>query len=149
MKENIPNLHLSTDIIVGFPGETEEEFEDTLDVVRQVEFEQIFMFIYSKREGTRAASREDQVPENIKHERFERLKELYDSQVDRQNESYLGTVQDILIEGPSKNDKTKLTGRTDSNKVVVFEPNGKETVGNVVKVEITENHKWFLSGRII
>ena len=96
MKERIPTLHLSTDIIVGFPGETEDEFEDTLDVVRQVEFEQIFMFIYSIREGTRAASREDQVPEEVKHQRFERLKELYDSQVDKQNESYLETVQDIL-----------------------------------------------------
>ena len=148
MKERIPNLHLSTDIIVGFPGETEDEFEDTLDVVRQVEFEQIFMFIYSIREGTRAASREDQVPEEVKHQRFERLKELYDSQVDKQNESYLETVQDILIEGPSKNDKTKLTGRTDSNKVVVFKPNGKEEIGDIVRVRITENHKWFLSGEI-
>jgi len=149
MKEQIPNLHLSTDIIVGFPGETDEEFEDTLDVVRKVEFEQIFMFIYSMRDGTRAASRVDQVPEEIKHIRFDKLKELYDSKVEKQNEGYIGTIQDILIEGPSKNDDTKFTGRTDSNKVVVFEPNGKEKVGEIVKVKITENHKWFLTGEII
>ena len=149
MKSGIPNLHLSTDIIVGFPGETEEEFEDTLDVVRKVEFEQIFMFIYSMREGTRAAAREDQVSEEIKHQRFDRLKELYDGQVEKQNESYIGTIQDILIEGSSKNDETKYTGRTDSNKVVVFEPNGKEKIGDITKVKITENHKWFLSGEII
>ena len=149
MKENIPNLKLSTDIIVGFPGETDEEFEDTLDVVRKVEFEQIFMFIYSKREGTRAAVREDQVPEEIKHKRFDRLKELYETQVEKQNEEYIGTVQSIMIEGPSKNDKTKLTGRTDSNKVVVFEPNGKEKIGDITNVKIIENHKWFLVGEIV
>lgn len=108
MRNDIPNLKLSTDIIVGFPGETEEEFEDTLDVVRKVEFEQIFMFIYSKRDGTRAASRNDQIPEEIKHKRFDRLKELYDKQVEIQNEKYIGTVQNIMIEGKSKNDETKF-----------------------------------------
>ena len=149
MKERIPDLKLSTDIIVGFPGETEEEFEDTLDVVRKVEFEQIFMFIYSKREGTRAAIREDQVPEEIKHERFNRLKELYEAQVELQNEKYIGTVQNILIEGYSKNDETKFSGRTDSNKVVVFSPNGKEKIGDIVNIKITENHKWFLVGEIV
>ncbi|MBR2289622.1 MAG: tRNA (N6-isopentenyl adenosine(37)-C2)-methylthiotransferase MiaB [Clostridia bacterium] len=149
MKEQIPNVYFSTDIIVGFPGETDEEFEDTLDVVRQVEFDQIFMFIYSMREGTRAAAREDQVPEEDKHRRFDKLKELYDSQVDKQNEKYIGTVQEILIEGPSKNDETKLTGRTASNKVVVFEANGEEKMGDTVKIKITENHKWFLVGEIV
>ena len=149
MKDNIPDLNLSTDIIVGFPGETEEEFEDTLDVVRKVEFEQIFMFIYSKREGTRAAARVDQVPEEIKHKRFDRLKELYDSQVELQNERYIGTVQSIMIEGPSKNDETKFCGRTDSNRVIVFDPTGKEKIGDIVNIKITENHKWFLSGEIV
>ena len=107
------------------------------------------MFIYSKREGTRAAVREDQVPEEIKHKRFDRLKELYETQVEKQNEEYIGTVQSIMIEGPSKNDKTKLTGRTDSNKVVVFEPNGKEKIGDITNVKIIENHKWFLVGEIV
>ena len=149
MKERIPNLKLSTDIIVGFPGETEEEFEDTLDVVKKVEFEQIFMFIYSKREGTRAAQRDDQIPEEIKHKRFDRLKELYDSQVELQNEKYIGTVQKILIEGTSKNDENKFQGRTDSNKVIVFEPDGKKKIGDIVNVKIIENHKWFLTGEIV
>ena len=149
MKKEIPNLHLSTDIIVGFPGETDEEFEDTLDVVKKVEFEQIFMFIYSIREGTRAALREDQIPEVIKHKRFDRLKELYDTQVDIQNEKYIGTVQDILIEGTSKNDKSTFTGRTDSNKVVIFKPTGKSSIGDIAKIKIIENHKWFLLGEEI
>ena len=146
MKSKIPNLHLSTDIIVGFPGETEEEFEDTLDVVRKVEFEQVFMFIYSMREGTIAAAREDQIPDEIKHKRFDRLKELYDKQVEAQNEKYIGTVQNIMIEGLSKNDENKFAGRTDSNKVVVFEKNDKYKIGDCVNIRIIENHKWFLEG---
>ncbi len=149
MKTEIPDIHLSTDIIVGFPGETDIEFEDTLDVVRKVEFEQIFMFIYSPREGTVAASRDDQIPDDIKHKRFNRLKEIYDKQVEIQNEKYIGTIQNVLIEGPSKNDPNKLTGRTDSNKVIVFTPNGTEKIGEYVNLKITENHRWFLIGEIL
>ena len=142
------NLMLSTDIIVGFPGETEEDFEDTLDVVRKVNFEQIFMFIYSTRDGTVAATREDQVPEEIKHQRFDRLKELYESKVEENNEKYIGTFHSILIEGKSKNDANMLTGRTDTNKVVVFEPKADCQIGDIVKVKITENHKWYFKGEI-
>ncbi len=149
MKKQIPNLMLSTDIIVGFPGETEEEFEDTLDVVRQVNFEQIFMFIYSPREGTVAASREDQVPEEIKHKRFDKLKALYEAKVDENNEKYMGTTHKILIEGKSKNDETKWAGRTDTNKVVIFAPDEIHKIGDIVNVKITENHKWYLKGEIV
>ena len=149
MKAKIPNLVLSTDIIVGFPGETDEEFEDTLDVVRRVNFEQIFMFIYSPREGTVAAKRDDQVPENIKHIRFDKLKNLYESKVDENNKKYIGTKQKILIEGFSKNNNEMLTGRTDTNKVVIFEPKEGLKIGDMVNVEITEAHKWFLKAKII
>ena len=149
MYKEIPDLKLSTDIIVGFPGETDEEFEDTLDVVKKVNFEQVFMFIYSPREGTIAATREDQVPENVKHIRFDKLKELYESQVDINNEKYIGTVHQILIEGKSKNDEKMFTGRTSTNKVIVFEPLENTSVGEIVNVEITENHKWYLKGKII
>ena len=148
MKDKIPNLVLSTDIIVGFPGETDEEFEDTLDVVRKINFEQIFMFIYSKREGTLAANREDQVPENIKHERFEKLKQLYDSKVDENNEKYINTCQKILVEGESKNNSQMLQGRTDTNKVVIFDKNENIKIGDVINLKITEAHKWYLKGEI-
>lgn len=148
MKKQIPNLVLSTDIIVGFPEETDEEFEDTLDVVRKVNFEQIFMFIYSVREGTVAAEME-QVPEEIKHIRFEKLKELYDSRVDENNEKYLNTAQKLLIEGKSKNNEKMFEGRTDTNKVVIFEPNKENKIGDIVTVNITETHKWYLKGEII
>lgn len=148
MKKQIPNLVLSTDIIVGFPEETDEEFEDTLDVVRKVNFEQIFMFIYSVREGT-AAAKMKQVPEEIKHIRFEKLKELYDSRVDENNEKYLNTAQKLLIEGKSKNNEKMFEGRTDTNKVVIFEPNKENKIGDIVTVNITETHKWYLKGEII
>lgn len=149
MKKKIPNVVFSTDIIVGFPGETDEEFEDTLDVVRKVNFEQIFMFIYSPREGTPAAARADQVPEEVKHKRFDKLKELYESRVDENNEKYINTKQKILIEGLSKNNDKMLTGRTDTNKVVVFEPEADEKIGDIINVEIQEAHKWYLKGKII
>lgn len=149
MKERIPNLVLSTDIIVGFPGETDEEFEDTLDVVRKVNFEQIFMFIYSKRDGTIAAAREDQVPENVKHIRFDKLKELYESRVDENNEKYIGTIQKLLIEGKSKNNDETLEGRTSTNKVVIFKPNENVKIGEFVPVKITEAHKWYLKGEVV
>jgi tRNA-2-methylthio-N6-dimethylallyladenosine synthase len=148
MKKRIPNVVLSTDIIVGFPEETDEEFEDTLDVVRQVNFEQIFMFIYSVREGT-VAEKMKQVPEEKKHERFEKLKELYDSRVDENNEKYLNTVQKLLIEGKSKNNEKMFEGRTDTNKVVIFKPNDENKIGDIVPVKITETHKWYLKGEII
>jgi len=149
MKKKIPNVVFSTDIIVGFPGETEEEFEDTLDVVRRINFEQIFMFIYSAREGTPAAAREDQIPEEIKHKRFDRLKELYELKVNDNNQKYLHTKQKILIEGFSKNNSQMLTGRTDTNKVVVFEPKDNEKIGDMVMVEIEEEHKWYLKAKIV
>ncbi len=149
MYDRIPGLVLSTDIIVGFPGETDEEFEDTLDVVRKINFEQIFMFIYSKRDGTVAAKRNDQVPEKIKHERFDKLKKLYESKVDENNQKYIGTVQKILIEGNSKYNNNNFEGRTSTNKVVIVSQNNKIKIGDVIQVKITENHKWYLKGEVL
>ena len=149
MKEKIPNVVFSTDIIVGFPGETDEEFEDTIDVARKVNFEQIYMFIYSVREGTVASKREDQVSEEIKHIRFDKLKNFYESRVDENNEKYIGTIQKLLIEGYSKNDRSTLTGRTDTNKVVIFEPKENQKIGDIINVKIIEAHKWYLKGEII
>lgn len=148
MKEKIPGVSFSTDIIVGFPGETEEDFEDTLDVVSKVNFEQVFMFIYSKRVGTPAAKREEQVDEKIKHERFDRLKQLVDGQVEQNNLKYIGTTEKMLVEGLSKTNEDMLTGRTSTNKVVVFKGN-KNLIGQVVNVEIKSEHKWYLKGDII
>lgn len=109
IKTRIPDVVFSTDIIVGFPGETEEDFEDTLDVVRKVNFEQIFMFIYSRRVGTRADKMENQIPEEIKHKRFDRLKTLFEENIEKNNQKYVGTIQKILVEGYSKNNEKMLT----------------------------------------
>ena len=148
MKENIPNLTLSTDIIVGFPGETDADFEDTLDVVKKVNFEQVYMFIYSRRAGTPGDKMENQVPDNIKHKRFDRLKELVESQIEKKNKEYVGTIQKVLVEGKSKTNENTYTGRTDSNKVVIFE--GKEeNIGKVLDVKIISEHMWYLKGAIV
>lgn len=148
IKAKIPNVTLTTDIIVGFPGETEIDFEDTLDVVNKVGFEQVFMFIYSRRKGTVADKMENQIPENIKHERFSRLQKLVEEKIEELNNKYVGTIQNILIEGKSKTNKNTLTGRTDSNKVVVIDED-ESFIGKTVQVKIIENCKWFLRGIII
>ena len=147
MKRTLPDIVFSTDIIVGFPGETEEDFEDTLDVVKKVNFEQIYMFIYSRRKGTIADTMEDQVDEEIKHKRFDRLKEAYDSKVSENNKKYVGTVQKILVDGQSKTNENVLTGRTMTNKVVNFEGN-KDLIGKVIDVNIVKEHKWYLEGKV-
>ena len=148
MKNNIPNLTISTDIIVGFPGETEDDFEDTMDVVRKVKFEQVYMFIYSRRTGTPGDKMENQVPDDVKHKRFDRLKALVENQIEKRNKEYVGTIQKILVEGRSKTNENTYTGRTDSNKVVIFEGEEKG-IGKVVDVEITSEHMWYLKGAIV
>ena len=148
IKTKIPNVTLTTDIIVGFPGETEEDFEDTLDVVNKVGFEQVFMFIYSRRKGTVADKMENQIPEDIKHKRFSRLQKLVEEKIDEINDKYVGTIQNILIEGKSKTNENTLSGRTDSNKVVVIEAD-EDFIGKTVQVKIIQNCKWFLRGEIV
>ena len=147
MKARIPKLTLSTDIIVGFPGETEEDFEDTLDVIRKVKYEQVYMFIYSRRVGTPGDKMENQVPEEVKHERFNRLKALVEMQIAEKNKTYIGTTQYVLVEGKSKNNDNMLTGRTDSNKVVIFD--GKDgDIGKLLPIRIVSEHMWYLKGRV-
>ena len=148
MKKEIPNITISTDIIVGFPGETDDEFEDTLDVVKKVNFEQVYMFIYSRRVGTPADKMENQVPEEQKHIRFNKLKMLVEQQIADKNKQYINTEQKVLVEGKSKNNENMLTGRTDSNKVVIFE--GEDSlIGEVINLKIISEHMWYLKGKIV
>lgn len=148
MKNKIPNLTLSTDIIVGFPGETDEEFEDTLEVVEKVRFEQVYMFIYSRRVGTPGDKMRNQIPEDIKHKRFDKLKALVESQIEENNKKYIGTTQKILVEGESKNNSNMLSGRTESNKVVIFE-GSKELIDKIINIKIISQHMWYLKGEIL
>ena len=148
MKERIPNVSFSTDIIVGFPGETEEDFLDTMDVVEKVKFSLVYMFCYSIRKGTRAERMENQIEESVKVERLQRLKALFEKLVLEDNEKKIGTVHKILVEGLSKNNDKMYTGRTIDNKIVVFEAEEKD-IGTVKNVEIVENNKWYLTGKIV
>ncbi|GAB4274145.1 MAG: tRNA (N6-isopentenyl adenosine(37)-C2)-methylthiotransferase MiaB [Coriobacteriia bacterium] len=148
----VPGLALSTDIMVGFPGETEEDFADTMDVVERCRFDQAFTFIFSPREGTPAASMPDQVSREEANSRFERLVEAVNASALEKNRAYVGTVQKVLVEGPSKKDPRMLSGRTPSNKVVHAPiPEDRdiaELTGSVVSVEVSEAHTWFLAGTV-
>ena len=146
IKEKIPNIEFSTDIIVGFPGESEKDFEDTLDVVSKVKFEQIYMFIYSRRIGTVADKMENQIDEKIKHTRFDKLKKLAEEIIEEKNKAYIGKTEKVLVEGKSKTNSNIYTGRTETNKVVNFE--GKEElVGKVIPMQIISEHMWYLKGK--
>ena len=147
--KQIPNISLSTDIIVGFPNETEEQFLDTLDVVKTVEFDQIYMFIYSKRNGTVAARMEDEVTYEEKVDRLERLKKLYEEILPALNEKMVGNTYKVLVEGKTeKNGKTILNSRADNNKIVHFEDNTKD-IGDFANVKITKAQTWCLYGESI
>lgn len=148
IRAKIPEVTFTTDIIVGFPGETEEDFLDTLDVVEKVRFEQVFMFIYSVRKGTKAETMPDHVPDEIKSERFGRLKTLADRITEEENMKYIGTIQNVLVEGVSKTNSEVLTGRTKSYKVVNFS-GSKDLIGKNVDVRIVSQHVWYLKGEII
>ena len=147
IKKEIPKVAFSTDIIVGFPGETEEDFEDTLEVVKEVNYEQVYMFIYSRRVGTLADKMENQIPEEVKHKRFDKLKSLVEKQMEQNGNKYIGTKQQVLVEGTSKNNNLMLTGRTETNKIVNFKGN-KELIGKLIEVKIVRNAIWYLQGEI-
>ena len=148
IRAKIPEVTFTTDIIVGFPGETEEDFLDTLDVVEKVRFEQVFMFIYSVRKGTKAETMPDHVPDEIKSERFGRLKALADRITEEENMKYIGTIQNVLVDGVSKTNSEVLTGRTKSYKVVNFS-GSKDLIGKNIDVRIVSQHVWYLKGEII
>src|SRR5690625_597906 len=148
IKEAIPNVTLTTDIIVGFPNETEEQFQDTLSLVEEVGFEAAYTFIYSPREGTPAAAREDNVPLEEKRERLARLNELINKQSAEAMKSYEGKTVKVLVEGESKRDPDILSGYTEKNKVVNFK-GPKSIVGEIVDVKITESRTWSLNGELV
>lgn len=145
LKTEIPGIHISTDIIVGFPGETEEDFMETIDVAKKVRFSTNFTFIYSKRTGTPAATMENQIPEEIIKDRFERLLGVLNPIVNEINTSQVGNTYDILVEEVSKHDTAILTGRSENNSLVHFKGN-KDLIGKLVPVKITGNKTFYLIG---
>ncbi|ACA54950.1 tRNA (N6-isopentenyl adenosine(37)-C2)-methylthiotransferase MiaB [Clostridium botulinum] len=148
IKKLIPNVALSTDIIVGFPGETEKDFEETLSLVKEVEYDSAFTFLYSIRKGTPAAKFEDQVPEDVKHKRFNRLVEVVNEISAKKNKAYEGKIEEVLVEGTSKNDENKLMGRTRTGKLVNF-IGDKDSIGKLVNVKIIKANSFSLTGEEI
>ena len=147
LRATCPDLSISTDIIVGFPGETEEDFLDTLSLVREVEYDSAFTFIYSPRVGTPAAKYDDQIPENIKHDRFDRLVDEVNRCSAKKNSEYLGRIVTVMVDGPSKNDAGAWSGRTDTFKLVNFTSEEPLTEGQMVSVRITETKTFSLDGK--
>ena len=148
IKEAMPNISLTTDIIIGFPGETEEDFLDTLDVVRQVRYASAYTFIYSKRSGTPAATMEDQVPEDVAKERFNRiLKEVQTISAELSKE-YEGTIQEVLVEEINEQDNTLVTGRLSNNLLVHFKGD-QSLVGQLLNVKLTECKGFYYIGELV
>ena len=148
MKAKIKGLALSTDIIVGFPNETDEQFEDTLKIVREVGYESAFTFIYSPRVGTPAAAMEDKVTSETKHIRFDRLVEAVEEEAIKKANAMIGKVYHVLVEGTSKRNKEVLSGYTETNKLVHFKGD-LSLIGQIVKVKIIESHLYSMIGEIV
>lgn len=145
LKKYMPDISISTDIIVGFPGETEEDFLETLDVVEKVRYDAAFTFIYSKREGTPAASYPDQIPEDTVKERFDRLLALQNRIVDENLKMMKGRKVPVLFEEISEYDQTLITGRTEGN-IVVHVPGDTSLIGTIADVTLTEPHGFYYTG---
>jgi tRNA-2-methylthio-N6-dimethylallyladenosine synthase len=144
LRAAIPDLALTTDLIVGFPGETEEDFHETLETVQQVSFDGAFTFVYSPRAGTEAAALDDQIPEEVKHARIERLIEVVQRVAAVRNTDRIGRVEEVLVEGPSRTDPAVLRGRTRRNTTVNF--TGTATAGDLVDVRVEDASSTTLRG---
>jgi tRNA-2-methylthio-N6-dimethylallyladenosine synthase len=146
IREHVPDCALTTDIIVGFPGESEADFEQTLEVAEAVGYDGAFTFIYSPRRATEAATLPDQLPHELKVERMERLLEVVQRRAREQAQRFVGRTLEVLVEGPSRTDPTRLRGRSRHNKVVNFE--GLGSAGEMVEVEITRATSQTLMGEM-
>ena len=144
----VPDASLTTDLIVGFPGETEEDFGELLDFLREIRYDAAYTFLYSKRSGTPAATMEAQVEDSVKKERLHRLMEVQNEISLEKNAALKGTVQEVLAEGPSRTDEDVWTGRTGTNKIVLWRKKGQETEGDIVRVRITQPQTWVLKGEL-
>ena len=147
IRKAVPDISLTTDIIVGFPGETEEDFQETLDIVRKVRYDSAFTFIYSRRTGTPAAAMPDQIPENVVKDRFDRLLKEVQTIASEVCAVHEGTVQTALIEGVSEHDSSMVTGRL-SNNLLVHLKGSKELIGQLIPVQLTECKGFYYLGEM-
>lgn len=149
MKAARPGIAISTDIIVGFPGETEEDYQETKKVVERLQFSNAFVFRYSKRKDTPAAEMEGQLPERVKEERNQDLLALVNEIAVKQNTAMVGTRQEVLCEGPSRYNKERLSGRTRTNRIVIFDGNAERHAGQLLDIDITETTGHTLYGDLV
>ena len=148
VRESLPEASLTTDLIVGFPGETDEDFAEMLSFLRDMRYDSAYTFLYSKRSGTPAATMAEQVPDDVKHERLNALMEAQNTISREINEQLLGRTLEVMVEGASKNDAAVWSGRTRTNKIVLF-PHGAEQEGDFVQVRVTQPQTWVLKGEIV
>ena len=148
VREALPNASLTTDLIVGFPGETEEDFAEMLNFLREMRYDSAYTFLYSKRSGTPAAAMIDQVPDAVKHVRLHRLMQEQNAISREINEALMGAELEVMVEGASKNDAAVWSGRTRTNKIVLF-PHGVERAGDFVQVRVTQPQTWVLKGEVV
>ena len=149
LRELVPGISLTTDIIVGFPNETEEQFQKTLELVKEAKFEGAFTFIYSRREGTPAAKMADSVSEEEKHDRLNRLIELTNEGYLKGHQRFVGEVVEVLVDGVSKNGEGMMCGYSSHNKLTHFKSEDKSLIGKIVKVKVTEAKTWFMIGELV
>ena len=145
IKKVMPDIALTTDIIVGFPGETEEDFQQTLKLVKEVEYDSAFMFMYSTRKGTIAEKMDGHIPQDVKKDRFNRLMELANEISAKKNKAYFGRTEEVLVEGFSKKNESVLSGRNTKNKLINFVGN-ESNIGQLVNVKITDVKSFSLNG---
>jgi tRNA-2-methylthio-N6-dimethylallyladenosine synthase len=148
IKTAVPGASFTTDVIVGFPGETEEDFLDTLEVVKQVKFDLAYTFLYSRRKGTPAAEMEEQIDELTSKNRFDRLLDAVYKIIEENNQAMIGNTEEVLVESVSKNNDEYMTGRTRTNKIVNFKGD-KSLIGKLVNVKIISQHMWYLNGEAV
>lgn len=145
IREAIPDCSLTTDLIVGFPGETEEDFQQLMEFIAEIRYDAAYTFIYSKRSGTPAAEMPDQIDDECKHQRLNRLMELQNKISLEINQSLEGKIMEVMVEGPSQNNEAVWSGRTSSNKLVLWN-HGEEKIGDLINVRITQPQTWVLKG---
>ena len=145
IRKQIPNVSLTTDLIVGFPGERQEDFEQTLDFLREIRFASAYTFLYSRRSGTPAATMEEQVDEAVKKERLQALMQVQNEISLSLHQEMVGKAYEVMVEGPSKNDAAVWSGRTRTNELILF-PHVDETEGDFISVEVTLPQTWLLKG---
>ncbi len=149
IREAVPHASITTDLIVGFPGETEETFQDTLNFLKEIRYDAAYTFLYSKRSGTPAAEMQNQVSTELKKKRLQQLMDVQNQISLEINQQLEGRVLEVMVEGSSKTDENVLSGRTRTNKIVLWDKVGHEAVGQLVQIKITHPQTWVLKGELI